>query len=407
MNELQNVFEAYMRGRAGGLRMALATVVGVEGSAYRRPGARMLITEAGETTGTISGGCLERDAAERAARVTESRSARIVEYDTRGDEDIVWGLGLGCNGVVRVLLESLHEGGAGARTLEFIGERLRARERGVMATVVARSVRSPECAEPAPEVGEQMLLDSEGNVCGEQFTDGRLSGLVRDAAALVLARGSAATHMYETAVGRVEVFYDIIAPPRPLVIFGAEQDALPLVRQAQAVGWHVTVVDTRARHASLERFAEADEVLLCRAEDAAVRVMLTKETAVVVMTHNYLDDVELLRVLLPSPVSYLGILGPRARTSKLLGELGQEQAGLTRLHGPVGMDLGAETPEEIALSIVAEIKAVSATRGGGFLRDRLAPIHEGRAAERAAAAAIARPQASVGEGTSLGVCRSS
>lgn len=407
MNELQKVFEAYTRGRARGLRMALATVVGVEGSAYRRPGARMLITETGETTGNISGGCLERDAAERAASVTESRTARIVEYDTRGDEDIVWGLGLGCNGVVRVLLESLHEGGAGARALEFVGERLRARECGVTATVVAWSVWPPEDMATTPEVGERLLLDGGGNVCGGQFADEALSALVRADAAHALARRLAATHTYETAAGHVEVFYDIIAPPRPLLIFGAEHDALPLVRQAQAIGWRVTVVDTRARLASCERFAEADEVLLCRAEDVAARVALTKETAAVVMTHNYLDDIELLRVLLPSPASYVGILGPRARTSKLLGELGEEQAGLIKLHGPVGIDLGAETPEEIALSIVAEIKAVSDARGGGFLRDRLAPIHEGRAAERAAAIAVARPQASVGGGVSLGACRSS
>lgn len=405
MNELQKVFEAYTRGRAGGLRMALATVVGVEGSAYRRPGAHMLITETGETAGTISGGCLERDAAERAASVTESCSARIVEYDTRGDEDIVWGLGLGCNGVVRVLLESLHEGGACARALEFIGERLRARERGVTATVVARNLWLPEGSGPLPEVGERLLLDCEGNVRGGQFADATLSGLVKADAALAFARGSAATHTYETASGRVEVFYDIIAPPRPLVIFGAEHDALPLVRQAQAVGWRVTVVDTRARPASRERFAEADEVLLCRAEDAAARVTLTEETVAVVMTHNYLDDVELLRVLLPSPASYLGILGPRARTSKLLEELGEERVGLGRLHGPVGMDIGAETPEEIALAIVAEIKAVSAARGGGFLRDRPTPIHEGRAAERAASSS--RSQISVGEGATLSVCRSS
>lgn len=406
MNELQRVFESYTRGRAGGLRMALATVVGVEGSAYRRPGARMLIKETGETTGTISGGCLERDAVERAAAVAESRSARIVEYDTRGDEDIVWGLGLGCNGVVRVLLESLHEGGAGARALEFAGERLRARERGVTATVVARSVWSPGRAGSLPEVGERLLLDADGDVHGEQFADGSLSGLVRADAVLALAQRLAATHAYETVAGRVEVFYDNIAPPRPLVIFGAEHDALPLVRQAQAVGWRVTVVDTRARHASRERFAEADEVLLCRAEDVAANIGLTKETAVVLMTHNYLDDVELLRALLPSPASYLGILGPRARTSKLLEELGEAQVGLARLHGPVGIDLGAETPEEIALSIVAEIKAVSAARGGGFLRDRLAPIHEAHAVEHASVV-VAGPQASAGDGASLGVCRSS
>src|SRR5947199_6467236 len=118
MNELQSIVNAYAQARVRGLRTALATVVHVEGSAYRRPGARMLITESGQTVGSISGGCLERDAVERAAQVMKSGQPRLVEYDTRGEEDIVWGLGLGCNGLVQVLLESLHEGSDGAQALQ-------------------------------------------------------------------------------------------------------------------------------------------------------------------------------------------------------------------------------------------------------------------------------------------------
>src|SRR2546423_1921921 len=120
MNELQAIVDAYAEARARGHRAALATVVSVVGSAYRRPGARMLIMESGQTVGAISGGCLERDAVERARQVMTSGTARVVEYDARGDEDIVWGLGLGCKGVVEVLLESLHTGSQGARALQFI-----------------------------------------------------------------------------------------------------------------------------------------------------------------------------------------------------------------------------------------------------------------------------------------------
>ncbi|HYY95987.1 MAG TPA: XdhC family protein, partial [Pyrinomonadaceae bacterium] len=136
MNELQAIVDAHADARARGERAALATVVAVSGSAYRRPGARMLITEDGRTVGAISGGCLERDVARRAAPVIRSGAARVVVYDTRGDEEIVWGLGLGCNGVVRVLLESLHEGSGGARSLDFIGGLLRARKEGVIATLI-------------------------------------------------------------------------------------------------------------------------------------------------------------------------------------------------------------------------------------------------------------------------------
>jgi xanthine/CO dehydrogenase XdhC/CoxF family maturation factor len=411
MNELQRIVDAYAGGRARGERMALATVVSVEGSAYRRPGARMVIEENGNTTGTISGGCLERDVAERAAQVLKTHGARTLEYDTRGDEDIVWGLGLGCNGVVRVLLESLHEGGAGARALEFIAGCLRARKYGVLATVVAQDVKPPRSVEQAVKAGERLLLDEQLNVCGAPLADVELDARIGADALEMLACKRAALRAYETSAGRTEIFYDVITPPRPLVVFGAEQDALPLVRQAQGLGWHVTVVDTRARPATGERFAQADEVLLCRAADVAARVSLTENTAAVVMTHNYPDDVELLRTLLPSPACYLGILGPRARTSKLLVEIGVNAFGLAdarcaRLHSPIGMDIGAETPEEIALSIVSEIKAVCAARGGGFLRDRNAPIHEERAAEPVRMKAANGSHVRLSESAPLIVCHS-
>src|SRR5436309_1820251 len=158
MNELQAIVDAYVEARARGERMALATVFHVEGSAYRRPGARMLITESGQTVGTISGGCLESDVMERAAQVVETGEPRVIEYDTRGNEDIVWGLGLGCNGVVRVLLESLHEGSQGERALRFIADCLRARRSGVLATVVAENLNAERDGR-AFEVGERLIVD--------------------------------------------------------------------------------------------------------------------------------------------------------------------------------------------------------------------------------------------------------
>jgi xanthine/CO dehydrogenase XdhC/CoxF family maturation factor len=412
MNELQKIVDAYALVRARGARAALATVVGVEGSAYRRPGARAIFTEDGETVGAISGGCLERDVAERAERVIESRDTMMIEYDTRGDEDIVWGLGLGCNGVVRVLLESLHEGGDGARALEFVGELLRARKYGVMATVVARDVNQSGGATQNMKVGARLLLDEKLNVCGGAIADAAPALAARIGADAVdaLACRRALTCSYETNSGRVEIFYDVVAPPRPLVVFGAGHDALPLVRQAHTLGWHVTVVDTRARALTKERFTEADEVVLCRAEDVDGRVSLTENTAAVVMTHNYLDDVELLKTLLPSPVCYLGVLGPRARTSKLLAEIGAcaaAEPARARLHSPIGLDIGAETPEEIALSIVAEVGAVCAARGGGFLRDRAAPIHGESEAGSTATPVANALRVRFGAGESALACRSS
>lgn len=381
MNELQAIVDAYRKARARGERMALATVVHVEGSAYRRPGARMLITESGYTTGTISGGCLESDVMERAAQVIKSGAALVVEYDTRGNEDIIWGLGLGCNGVVRVLLESLHEGSYGARALQFIADCLHARRRGVMAIVI-RKAETIDGEDNEYQITERFILSEDEFNFGDQSpaADEFLSR-IREDARMTLRDGRSLMRSYKTSASRTEIFFDLIEPPRSLVIFGAEQDALPLVQLAHTLGWHTTVVDTRARRATTERFKEADAVVLCRAEDVATHIALTPDTAVVVMTHNYLHDVELLRELLPATLSYLGLLGPKQRTTKLLEELCAQgyhfdSAQLARLHSPIGIDLGAETPEEIALAILAEIKAACAARRGGFLRDRNAPIHD-------------------------------
>jgi xanthine dehydrogenase accessory factor len=402
MNELQAIVEAFAETRARDEQAALATIVSVVGSAYRRSGARMLITEGGRTVSTISGGCLERDVIERAAEVMDSGEARIIEYDTRGNEDIVWGLGLGCNGVVRILLESLHEESDGARTLKFIADCLRARHTGVIATIIGAAETSFKSGDKASRqrTGARLLFVDEQNTTNQNIASQLLIGdetevefiaCLREDAGAVLNSGRSSVRAYETGAGQIEIFFDLIEPPRSLFVFGAEQDALPVVRLARSLGWHLTVVDTRARSRTSERFYEANEVVLCRAEEAASSISLAQDAAAIVMTHNYLDDIELLRCLLPSQVGYVGILGPKQRTAKLLEELSAEgvrltNAQLTRLHSPIGMDIGAETPEEIALSIIAEVKTAFANRSGGFLRDRNAPIHDEVVAPDVAAA---------------------
>jgi len=414
MNELQTIVNAYAEAQACGERAALATVVSVVGSAYRRPGARMLITESGKTFGTISGGCLERDVVERAAEVMDSGTPRIIEYDTRGNEDIVWGLGLGCNGVVRILLESLQEESDGARALQFIADCLRARQSGIIATMISAEETSVTNSIEASKyrTGARLLLDDAQNIVNQSFTENEFVPCLREDASVVLTGGRAHVQAYETSAGQIEIFFDLITPPRSLFIFGAEPDALPVVRLARTLGWHVTVVDTRARSATSERFQEADEVALCRTEDIAAGISLTPDAAAVVMTHNYLDDIALLRHLLPSKISYLGILGPKQRTAKLLEELGAEGIQLTdtqlaRLHSPIGMDIGAETPEEIAMSIIAEVKAAFAKRDGGFLRNRNAPIHNEAAPDVAAGEFSSTPHSIPRESESQIACQSS
>ena len=408
MYEIQAVVDAYSSACARGERAAMATVVNVCGSAYRRPGARMLITESGRTTGSISGGCLERDVVERAAEVMRSGRPRIVEYDTRGGEDIVWGLGLGCNGVVHVLLESLHESSDGARAMRFIGECLSARRAGVIAVVTG-----PEddgCG--TRHLGGRFMLDRDLRFCLQSNPDPELMLFVREGARQVLIDECAMTSSYRSGTRQIEVFFDLIVPPPSLVIFGAGPDAIPLVHLARTLGWHVTVVDPRAREAMRERFREADEVILCRAEDLAGCVSLDLNTSAVMMTHHYLDDMVLLQALLPSPVNYLGLLGPKQGTRELLRDVksnGLEilPSWLGRLHSPIGLDIGAETAEEIALSIIAEIKAVGAGRGGRFLRDRRSAIHQNDAADLTAMRAPIERSSFERESADLLTCHSS
>jgi xanthine/CO dehydrogenase XdhC/CoxF family maturation factor len=374
MRETQAIIDAYRRARAEGVRAALATVVRVEGSAYRRPSVRMFITEKGETTGVLSGGCLERDVCERAAQVMRTGEALVVRYDSTSKDDIVFGLGMGCNGVVEILIEPVNDD-ATEDLLRFLAECSAGQRSGALATVILRE------GETEITIGTRAFLYPSG----ASESDATISGVVisgnifhdlRDAVQI----GQSSIKSYEVDAGKVEVFVEIVEPPVPLVIFGAGDDAFPLVGFARNLGWHTTVVDTRARSTSTERFAEADSVLLCRPEAVGACVPLLEQSAVVLMTHNYLHDLELLKTLINRRVRYLGCLGPRRRAERLLlelasGSVASAAAYIGQLHAPAGLDIGAETPLEIALSIVAEIRAVLTGREGGLLRHRNGSIH--------------------------------
>ena len=369
MTETEAIIAAWQQASEQKLRGALATVVRVEGSAYRRPGARMFVSENKERTGVLSGGCLEGDVAERALRVIETGEPIVVTYDTTSDDDIVWGLGIGCRGVVQVLIEPASDFRC-AGLMQLLEDCEKNTQRGAVATVIRSEVN------PKIDVGARALLFTDGTSRSEAGFYRMFCGpaIVNDLRAAV-RNGVSDVSRYETDAVNVEVFIEVIEPQLPLVILGAGDDALPLVSLAKNLGWYTTVVDTRSRPAIVERFAEADEIVLCRAEDVCDRVRLNDRTAVVLMTHNYLQDLELLKTLLNTPLRYLGCLGPRHRTEQMLLEIPDEIAFLKQLHAPAGLDIGAETPMEVAFSIVSEIKAVVAGREGGLLRNRRGPIH--------------------------------
>jgi xanthine dehydrogenase accessory factor len=371
MTETQSIIEAYRRATSENVQAALATVVRVEGSAYRRPGARMLVTEDGRTIGVVSGGCLDGDVRERAAKVMRTGQPTLVTYDTTTDEDVVWGLGLGCNGVVDVLIEPASR--RADRLVQFLEACSHSQQRAAFATVI----RSDGIAEVA--VGTRVFLSPDGMIEADVVAESvPLKRILADLHAAV-RNGVSFVAQYE-AGGNLEVFIEAVESPVSLVVFGAGADAVPLVMIAQHLGWHATVIDTHARARSLERFADADAVILCRPEKLSSRVTLVDSTAAVVMTHNYFHDLEVLDMLLNKPLRYVGCLGPRRRTERLLSQLRNAREALQtrwhgRLHAPVGIDIGAETSSEIALSIAAEILAVIRGRTGGSLHTRQGAIH--------------------------------
>lgn len=390
MNEVRAIVGEYERAKHDGARTVLATVVRTSGSAYRRPGARMLVRLGADgscsMTGAISGGCLERDVCERAARALHTNEAALVRYDTTAAEDVVWGLGMGCNGVVEVLLEPLGaDGEADAKSddfddapnlnpIDFLRRRHERGERGLIATVFEVNGNARAHA------GSRLFLTSD-RAEATDIHDAELAAFVSRDARATLSEGRNATREYQLSGGGVaSAFLEVVEPPVPLVLFGAGADAPPVARLAYEVGWGVTVVDHRPAFADAVLFPDADAVVVSRPEDVARRVALGARTVAVVMTHNYEHDRELLKTLLASDVSYIGMLGPARRTERMLSELAAEGFEPTaeqrdRLHAPIGLDIGAETPGAIAVSIIAEIQATLAGRAGGPLKQRRAPIH--------------------------------
>lgn len=377
MNEMQRIIQCWARLRGLGEQAALATVVAVEGSTYRRPGARMLVSADGASAGSISGGCLERDVFRQAARVLHHGAPAVVVYDSTG-EDLADGYSLGCNGVVVVLVEPLAPDGSSAM-LDFVADCLGRRRRGVVATVFAVQ---GACG---ARIGARLMLGDDDCLITRGIDDAALRARLEDSARTALCAGRSTRVRIPTPTGQVEAFIELVTPPPALTIFGAGHDAVPVAQFAKALGWQVSVVSRNAGHGIQGRFAGADRVLVADAETALAGLPAEGGAIAVVMTHNYFEDLRVLRALIPRRPRYVALLGPKRRTARLLAAL-EDEGLMSRdesapwLHGPAGLDIGADTPEEIALAIVAEIRAVVAERSGGFARERRGPMHPRREA---------------------------
>lgn len=364
MKELEAIIAAYRKVNFTERKAALATVVRVKGSSYRSPGAHMLILDDGQWMGSISGGCLEGDALRKARRVMEEGISLKVIYDTREEANQSLGIGLGCNGVIEVLFEPLSPASSQIDLFEKI--------QAANILVVVATQFSPD-----ERGGRRAVIDYNGTVMTSDFSGSELQAIQVHANKTFEAGRSAAI----TLENEVEIFLELIRPNIELMIFGGGYDARPLCMQAKALGWKVAVTDECVAHLAPLFFPQADHLSLCNREVIDQQFNITPSTACVLMSHNYAYDKSVLRKLLSTFTPYIGILGPRKRFDRMVTELAEEHIHLTdadrhRIHSPIGLDIGAETSDEIALSILAEIQAKFADRSGGFLKYRSGPIHQ-------------------------------
>lgn len=357
--------------QAQGRKAALATVVHVSGSAYRRPGAKLLIEETGGVIGSVSGGCLEADVRAAAADVLSTGRPSLRHYDT-GDDDAAWGLGLGCNGEIDIFVQPATQGPLAALTGPL--QRLLAGDVPVaLLTVVA----------DGPGMGAMMAMD-----CRQGSDDVSPGGLVNGSLGSADLDRWAADRARELAQGRRSavqiiggrrVFVEILRPAPHLVVCGAGVDARPLVRYAAAAGFRVAVFDHREGFLAADWFPDAQQRVLARPEEEGIALPVAAYSLGVVKMHSLAHDREWVRRLLAAGYPYIGVLGPKRRTASILRDVGgnswNDLPVADRVFGPVGLDLGADGPEQVAISIVAELLAVVAKRDAGHLSERRDAIH--------------------------------
>jgi xanthine/CO dehydrogenase XdhC/CoxF family maturation factor len=369
-SEIADVLEAIETLSERGEKMALATVVAVRGSTYRRPGARLLVRDDGELIGNISGGCLDGDVQELAKQVMGNGQARLVDFDLTADDEAVWGWGLGCNGAMELFVEPAEKAFEVARDLRRALEE----EREISVVTV---IESPV---DGVERGARLLVHPDGRR-EKTLGDAEADEAATAAALAALSRSQSIKQDLSVGDGTITAFIEVLEPSPKLLICGAGLDAIPVVRFAAALGWRPIVIDDRERFLTHERFPEAEAFIpLQRPLEAADRAGADRRTFVIVMSHNYLRDKDYIHSFLGTDAAYLGSLGPRKRLDSILTDLAKEgvepsEDELEKIYAPAGLDVGAEGPEEVAWSIMAELLAVRTGRRAGFLRDRKGHIH--------------------------------
>ncbi len=369
MKEIKQITEAYLNIDFSKTKAALATVVRVEGSSYRRTGARMLVLESGEWIGGISGGCLEGDALKKARLAMSQNKATLITYDTTDDDPYQIGVGLGCNGIIDVLITPLdpQNPNNAIRQLQSCIDR---RTPNLVVTVTSINKAHSDIA-----LGEVFRFDNNAHF-DEIFPINALKENIKIEIKEALNTTKSVSKEYILENGtKLTLFLEVIPPAIQLYVFGSNYDVYPMVRVAKELGWRVICVCNPVKmHASLSEMADAVVPKDYQPE-------IDKFTAAISMCHDYETDYRNLQMLLKTDIKYIGLLGPKKRTIKMYDRMTEEGISLTTeqeecIYSPVGLDIGAATPEEIALSVCAEIRAFFSGRDGNRLKFRAKPIYE-------------------------------
>lgn len=369
MKEFKDILQVYQNYQNLRKKVALATVVHVDGSAYRRPGARMLVSEDGELTGAISGGCLEGDALRKAQSVIFQQKSMLVTYDTTDEDDQKFGVGLGCNGIIHVLIEPIDYEDP-INSINLLKIALSDRNVGFLITLF--SIKNSK----SEQIGTVLLFKNDETFGYQEKIDSHLLKEINVFTNSQELKNSTIKNYPD--YGSIQVFFEKIKPPTRLLLFGAGNDTIPLVQIADILGFEVILIDGRANLATSGRFPKAKEIKVATADVALENVLIDNHTVALLMTHNFEYENVVLQQLVTFPIPYIGILGPKKKSEKMIQRLERNGVSVSTdsIFSPMGLDIGAEGSEEIALAVLAEIKAVLSGKSGQFLKDKDGPIHQ-------------------------------
>lgn len=373
MRELDAIIGQYELLKNEGTQSVLATVVHVEGSSYRRAGARMLVDEFGNITGAISGGCLEGDALRKALHALHQQKNKLITYDTSDEDDAIIGAQLGCNGIIQVLFELLDYQDQ-MNPCELL-KKVIAQKHPLAIVVQFNLDKNRE------QSGTSLIIDEKSNFWGNKLEHELLEQILEQTQLVLKENRSVFAELIlekETS----QIYIQNYQPPVKLIIVGAGNDAQILAQQADLLGWDVIVTDGRPTHANKERFTSSCQVIVSKPGETLENIEIDQRSCFVLMSHNYNYDLAVLKLLLDEQrIPYIGILGPLKKYQRMLDDLKKEgfelkNEILKKIHAPVGLEIGAETPAEIGLSILSEIQSVLTGKSARPLKEKSTPIHE-------------------------------